>query len=264
MDVTTSEWAAAVRRSVHLMQADIGAEHPLRELARSAWFSPFHFHRVFRELTDSTPARFLAAVRMAEAKRLLLRTPASVTDICMQVGYSSLGTFTSQFTRHVGISPRRFRQMAGRFADVPFTTILARVRPLLTEPVHRQLTARVIGGPMPGVPVATGLFPTGIPQGVPASCAIVSLPGAAPLGDVPDGGYHLLAMCFHPSTTVADALIADDGHCFVGSGPAPVRVAGGLVRGDGAPVVLLRPRRPIDPPVVLALPLLLAAGATQE
>lgn len=259
MDLTASEWAAAVGRSVHMMQADIGAEHPLRELAQSALFSPFHFHRVFRELTDSTPARFLAAVRMAEAKRLLLTTSTSVTDICMQVGYSSLGTFTSQFTRLVGVSPRRFRQLAGGVANMPFAAVLERIRPMLGPPDRVLFTARVSGGPSP---VVVGLFPTGIPQGVPAACAIVSLPEIAAFGDFPDGRYHVLAMSFTPSTTVAQALAADDpDRCFVGSAPVPVRAAGGRVEGHRQVVVRLRPRRPIDPPVVLALPLVVAATA---
>ncbi|MCA1561450.1 MAG: helix-turn-helix transcriptional regulator [Chloroflexi bacterium] len=257
MDATASDRIAAVGRSVHIMRADVGGEHSLRELAQSALLSPFHFHRVFRELTDSTPARYLAAERMSEAKRLLVRTSISVTDICMRVGYSSLGTFTSQFTRLVGVSPRRFRQLVGGVADQSFTAILAQLQTMMAAPATVQLTAEVTEGS--GVAVA-GLFPSGIPQGIPAACAIVSPPSLALFGGLQDGIYYLLAMSFHPSVTVAEALVADEG-CFVGSCATPVRVSGGRAT-PAAPVLRLRPRTSIDPPLVLALPLLQVARMT--
>ena len=62
---TADIWNQAVLRSIGTMHEHLGDELPLRTLARSAWLSPFHFHRVFRRLTDSTPARFLAAWRIA-------------------------------------------------------------------------------------------------------------------------------------------------------------------------------------------------------
>jgi AraC family transcriptional regulator len=108
---TADMWSEAVLRSIGTMRENLGEELSLRTLARSAWLSPFHFHRVFHRLTDSTPARFLAAWRIAEAKRRLAYSEDSVTDVCMHVGYASLGTFTSQFTRVVGVSPGRFRRL---------------------------------------------------------------------------------------------------------------------------------------------------------
>src|SRR5262249_43753248 len=67
------------------------------------------FHRIFREIAAVTPARFLAAMRMAEAARLLLHSAAPVTDISARVGYASVGTFTTQFGRLLRVSPARFR-----------------------------------------------------------------------------------------------------------------------------------------------------------
>lgn len=257
-DQTAADRFAAVQRSVRRMRGDIGEEHSLPSLARSALLSPFHFHRVFRQLTAATPSRFLAALRMAEAKRLLVYSRMSVTDICMQVGYSSLGTFTTQFTRLVGVSPRRFRKLVAPVADQRFCDILASIRPVLGEPELVQVTGVITGGP--GTLAAVGLFPSGIPQERPAACSIVPPPSIAGFGNLPDGEHHALAMSFAPAVTVADALVSDDPNvCFVGASASPVHIRDGEAESTAPFRIQLRPRQPIDPPVVLALPLLIAA-----
>lgn len=247
-------------RSVRTIRDDLSRGHSLPELAASALLSPFYFHHVFRELTSSTPARFRTAERMAEAKRLLATTPISVTDICMRVGYSSLGSFTVQFGRLVGVSPGRFRELIAKRGAESFTAILLRLQAALVPPGRGQAAAIVTGGPGAGAVAAVGLFPDGIPQGAPAACAILRPPGVAVFGGADDGDYHVLAMCFHPSVTVAEALAASTlSRRFVGGSTGPVRVRGGRATpGDPIPVEL-RPARPVDPPLVLALPLVLAA-----
>jgi AraC-like DNA-binding protein len=57
----------------------------------------------------------LSALRLGEAKRLLLITERSVTDICCDLGYNSLGTFTARFTQRVGLSPARLRRLGSGF-----------------------------------------------------------------------------------------------------------------------------------------------------
>lgn len=253
-----AEQAAAVLRSIRCMTDNVGAGHSLRALARVARFSPYHFHRVFRQLTAVTPAQYLAAARMVEAKRLLASTTLSVTEICMRVGYTSLGTFTTQFTRLVGVSPRRFRKVFARFADQPFATVLTRIEPALARPARVQVTGVVTGGPA-GAPVVAGLFPTGVPQNRPAACAIVPTPGTAGFGGLGDGDYHPLAMSFHPRTTVAEALLAEQpDRCWVGAADTPVVIRDGRATG-GSFRLVLGARKATDPPLVLALPLLIAA-----
>ncbi|OEJ37952.1 helix-turn-helix domain-containing protein [Streptomyces agglomeratus] len=80
-------------------------------LADMARLSPFHMARIFRQETGLPPARFLAAVRQEVAKRKLLYTSDRIADISVQVGYSSLGSFTTRFTKSVGVSPGRFRRL---------------------------------------------------------------------------------------------------------------------------------------------------------
>lgn len=263
-DNTADDWTRAVLRSIGVMRENLGYEHSLRTLAQVAWLSPFHFHRVFHKVTESTPARFLAAWRMAEAKRLLAYTPESVTDICMRIGYSSLGTFTSQFTRMVGVSPGRFRRLLATTGDRPFNEMLAALGRGRARPARPQLTVTVTGGPG-GLPAALGLFPTGIPQQQPASCAVVWTPGTAVIGDLPDGVYHPLTMCFDPAVTVMEAVAMTDlDGCFIGAGEDAVSIVDGEVESASTVPVRLRRRRETDPPLVLALPLLLAADDAQR
>src|SRR3954451_12345611 len=88
----------------------------LDEIADTPILSKFYFSRVFRSMTGTSPGRFLSAIRLFKAKHLLLQTPLSVTEIAYMVGYNSLGTFTSRFSRSVGDSPGRYRakSQAGR------------------------------------------------------------------------------------------------------------------------------------------------------
>ncbi|OJF16232.1 helix-turn-helix transcriptional regulator [Couchioplanes caeruleus] len=258
---TADMWSQAVLRSIGTMREHLGDDLSLRTLAQAAWLSPFHFHRVFHRLTDSTPARFLAAWRIAEAKRLLAYSDDSVTDVCMHVGYASLGTFTSQFTRVVGVPPGRFRRLVQAYADVPFHDIVERLGAALAPPEHPEVTVSVDGGPGDGALAVIGLFDGAIPQRRPAGCAVVRTPGTAGLVIPPDTACQPLAMCFERSVTVREAVAATDlDRCYVAAAPGPI-----LLDDATSPVTVelpLRRRRPTDPPILLALPLLMAvAGA---
>jgi AraC family transcriptional regulator len=223
---TADMWSQAVLRSIGTMREHLGEELPLRTLAQSAWLSPFHFHRDFHRVTDSTPARFLAAWRIAEAKRQLAYSSESVTDICMRIGYASLGTFTSQFTRVIGVPPGRFRRLVQNHADVPFHEVLQRLGETQEEPAYAALEVSVSGSPDAGTPVAVGLFDSGIPQRRPAGCSVVQTPGTARIGAPPDGVFQPLAMCFNRSVTVREAVAATDlDRCWVAATPGPIHTS---------------------------------------
>lgn len=258
---------AAVIRAIKAMREGLDERLSLTKLANAAMLSPFHFHRVFRHVTATTPARYLAALRMAEAKRLLVCSQLSVTEICGAVGYASLGTFTNQFTRLVGTSPRSFRSLMAEYGELPVGELLASVAALInpaTDQVELAppgLAGTVNGGPSDESGVAMlGLFASGVAQQRPVACAIVSSPGLTALGPVPDGIYQLLAISFAPAATVAQALADHRAPVrFVGADRRPV-----VVRNGGTAVnfdVTLRRPRYTDPPVVMALPLLMAAQA---
>src|ERR1043165_8139811 len=94
----------ARRRATATMRSNLGDSLAIDDLARSAMFSKFHFSRVFQRVTGVSPGRFLSAMRLEEAKRLLVSTSFTVADISHRVGYNSVGTFSSRFRSSVGVS----------------------------------------------------------------------------------------------------------------------------------------------------------------
>src|SRR2546428_9477860 len=117
--VTLATQTQAVECAIQAMHTHLHELLTLEDLASVAYLSPSHFHRVFRRLIGIAPGAFLSALRFQAARRLLLTTPLSVTDICFEVGYSSIGSFTSRFTQRVGLSPRLLRQRAQAFEPPP-------------------------------------------------------------------------------------------------------------------------------------------------
>jgi AraC-like DNA-binding protein len=95
-------------------------EHPLsiRDIAREALMSSFHFIRQFETLFEITPHQFRIQSRMETAKHLLAIDQTSVTDVWMEVGMSSLGSFSGLFARRVGTSPSEFRRRARTMVQV--------------------------------------------------------------------------------------------------------------------------------------------------
>jgi AraC-like DNA-binding protein len=83
-------------------------------LAREAALSTWHFHRLFTQTFGSTPHVFLSRLRIEGAKRLLASGSCSVTDACIAVGYSSLGSFSRKFTAVVGRAPQEYRREVWR------------------------------------------------------------------------------------------------------------------------------------------------------
>src|SRR6185503_13036701 len=79
-------------------------------VAREAAVSPFHFIRQFQALFGETPHQYRIRARLERAKELLASSDYSVTDVCMEVGFSSLGSFSDLFARRVGMPPSVYRR----------------------------------------------------------------------------------------------------------------------------------------------------------
>jgi AraC-like DNA-binding protein len=82
----------------------------IREVAKGAAMSPFHFIRLFHAVFGETPHQLRIQARLDRAKHLLAVSDYSVTDVCMEVGFSSLGSFSDLFSRRVGVSPSAYRR----------------------------------------------------------------------------------------------------------------------------------------------------------
>jgi AraC-like DNA-binding protein len=87
---------------------------PLGAVAREACLAPHHFHRLFRAVFGRTPHAYLVGLRIDRARTLLKVTDQSVREICLEVGFESLGSFSALFRRVIGIPPARFRRLARR------------------------------------------------------------------------------------------------------------------------------------------------------
>ena len=83
---------------------------PLTAAARAACLSPFHFQRLFSRAFGESPHRFLTRRRIELAKRLLATDHLSVTEVCFETGYSSLGSFSAKFHAMVGSPPSAWRR----------------------------------------------------------------------------------------------------------------------------------------------------------
>jgi AraC-like DNA-binding protein len=91
---------------------------PLRELADAAGLSEFHLLRAYRAAFGETPHQHFTRLRLEHAKRQLARG-AAVTDVCFDVGYSSLGSFSTLFARATGQSPREWQRAIRTLVPVP-------------------------------------------------------------------------------------------------------------------------------------------------
>jgi AraC-like DNA-binding protein len=102
-------------------------------LARVALTSEAHFIRTFKQTFGETPHRYLQRRRLERAMALLRETELPVTEICLDVGFASLGSFSRTFTRVVGMSPRAYRQAwrtgAGTAGYVPTCVVMSWTRP---------------------------------------------------------------------------------------------------------------------------------------
>jgi AraC-like DNA-binding protein len=97
-------------------------------LARVACVSEAHFIRTFRATFGETPHRYLQRRRVERSMFLLRETSRSVTDICFDVGFTSLGTFSRTFREIMGVSPSAYRKRVSAQA-VPTCFVMAWTRP---------------------------------------------------------------------------------------------------------------------------------------
>lgn len=201
----------AVLQAISMIQERYYEPITLGDLASEVFVSRFHFSRMFAHATGVTPGRFLTAVRLFEAKRLLLTTSLNVSDIVCSVGYSSVGTFTSRFSRAVGLTPTQYREPQVAELLVAISPTLQRLPPLRTLRAAGRSCASLQTGTgvlsmrldMPGdaAPADTlvGLFADPVPQ-----CGPVAFGGSAGMSSgeltihgVPAGRWTAIAVAQH-------------------------------------------------------------------
>lgn len=100
---------ALLRRARDLMDREYARPLDVASLARTALMSTAHFSRQFREAYGETPYAYLMTRRIERAKLLLRCGDLSVTEVCLEVGCTSLGSFSARFTELVGETPTAYR-----------------------------------------------------------------------------------------------------------------------------------------------------------
>jgi AraC family transcriptional regulator len=257
---TLASHRRAVERVITSARERLCEPISLQDMSRVAYLSAFHFNRVFHQITGLPPVKFISAMRLDEAKRLLLNTNRSITDICLEVGYNSLSTFTNLFTQRVGLGPREFRYLAERIRPTSVESLCAHYAALTGRAKLRASVNGVEGFvdfPKPGGgPIFVGLFRAHIPQSRPVGGALLTSPGAFRIGPVPDGIYHLLAAALPRLEDTLGYLLPDSANLSVGAYNGPVIVRQG--RASGRFNISLRPMVLTDPPLLVSLPFLLA------
>jgi AraC-like DNA-binding protein len=121
-------------RAKDLADARYAESLDVTALAKAAGLSQAHFSRAFRKAFGESPHAYLLTRRLERAAALLRNTDNSVADICVAVGLSSIGSFTTSFGRMFGTPPTAYRASfppAAAFARVPACVVRAYSRPLL-------------------------------------------------------------------------------------------------------------------------------------
>jgi AraC-like DNA-binding protein len=236
----------AVKRAITTMRENIGEPLTVDDMARSAMFSKFHFTRIFQRVTGVSPGRFLSALRLQQAQRLLVSTSLNVADISQQVGYNSVGTFSTRFSRSVGMSPTTYRRRAGFTHRIASAADDGAPAPSQAR-VHGRIAAADDNEPRM---VFAGLFEGCIPEGRPVRCAVLSQPGLFTLGNVPAGTWYLLAQSVPGSVNDPDGYRANINESVWVASHGPL-----VVRPDASVRVDLSfaPVQTMHPPVLMAL-----------
>lgn len=152
----------AVERVIEVMRDNLDEQLTVDDMARVAMFSKFHFSRIFLRATGLPPGRFLAALRLQRAKHLLISTSYNIADISLRVGYTSVGTFSTRFTRSVGLSPTMYRRQQGVTSQIE----TAHAAGTATGSVRGVVHSAAQGS---DEPIFAGLFRDRIPEGWPVS-----------------------------------------------------------------------------------------------
>jgi AraC family transcriptional regulator len=120
--LTQHDYGRRIARAIALIAADPARSPGLEELAAAAAFSPYHFHRIYREITGETPAETLARERLSRAAVLLVRDALPVAAVAKRCGYGSAAAFTRAFRAAYGTPPAAYRDSGGIGAGLPAPT----------------------------------------------------------------------------------------------------------------------------------------------
>ena len=120
-----------LRQARDRIDRDFAEDLDIASLARGALMSEGHFQRSFREAFGETPHAYLMTRRIERAATLLRTTDLTVTDVCMAVGSTSLGSFSARFSELMGVTPSAYRATDhGELDRIPSCVVRQATRPV--------------------------------------------------------------------------------------------------------------------------------------
>lgn len=108
-----------LRLAKDTMDRDWAEPLDLDAVAGAAGYSRYHFVRMFKQAYGETPGQYLSRRRIERAQELLRSANLTVTEVCMLVGFTSLGTFCTRFKQQVGVTPGEFQADAHKAGPAP-------------------------------------------------------------------------------------------------------------------------------------------------
>jgi len=106
------DYARRINRALHFIDQNLDKEVSLDKIAEVAYFSPFHFHRIFTAVMKETPNAYVIRKRIEKTAAVLMRkNNVAITELSHQYGFSGNSSFTRAFKKFYGVSPSKFRQL---------------------------------------------------------------------------------------------------------------------------------------------------------
>jgi len=246
----------SVLQAIEFMREHLDEELTSEQLAAHVGYSPYHFIRIFKQVTGISPRQYLSALRIETGKMNLLKESSLLVKILHTIGFQSAGSFNTRFKQFVGVSPKQFHRTSKQLIShmnewehqklqLDSGEAKSDVLPRLTCRITAPSTFRGI--------IFVGLFPRPIPDQRPImGTAINQNARSCTFHHIPHGTYYLLAAGIAWSLNPKDYFLLDKS--LRGNYESAIKVDAAT---DQEVSICLREPLPQDPPIVINLPLLL-------
>lgn len=244
-----------INEVINYIQTHLYDHITLDKLASYLSYSPYHFSRVFKEETGLPPLYFVSSMRLQRAKELLLNTNLSVRDIGLEIGQQSLGTFTTRFSKSVGVTPAHFRNSQVEAENLLSTLQRLEGKAQFHQRADSPLTVKgtvSTNEEFDGV-ILVGLFTKPIPEGLPLYGTLLFSLGDFQFHNVKPGLYYLFSTSVPWGMNAHSFLIPHKTLRYKPTGPILVNGNEQLPHQD----LLLRSAQLDDPPILVSIPRLM-------